>query len=303
LGQALTRSRNCAAQGMSSPDDWARMLDRPPILHAEAGWRNRVVIRRWRDTPPEVRQPRLDHHYVVLHLGGPKRVRRRGDTAEQVVEMDRGALSLVSVGSAYEWRTEGAIDYAHIYMPPERLAAAATDLCRRDAGGIELVNRVGVRDELLRQLFEALLAEVAGEADSLYVDTLYNAFLARLLVEHSSLNAAMRTAPVAIAPRRLAAVIDHVDANLAGEVSLADLAAVAQLSPFHFARAFAQTTGRTPHAYVMDRRLDAAKRLLRESPLSIATISERCGFASASHLSSRFRKVTGFTPTDFRRRR
>ncbi len=287
---------------MSSPDDWARMLDRAPILHAEAGWRNRVMIRRWRDTPPDVRQPRLDHHYVVLHLGGPKRVIRRGEGAEQIVEMDQGALSVISVGAAYQWRTEGAIDYAHIYLPPDRLALAASDLCRRDAGRVELVDQVGVRDELLRQLFETLLAEVGGEADSLYVDTLYNAFMGRLLMAHSSLNAATRTAPVAIAPRRLAAVIDYVDANLSGELSLPDLAAVAQLSPFHFARAFAQTTGRTPHAYVMDRRLEAAKRLLRGSSLSIAAIAEGCGFASASHLSSRFRRVTGFTPTDFRRR-
>ncbi len=279
------------------------MLDRAPLLHAEAGWRNRVLIRRWRDTLPDVRQPRLDHHYIVLHLGGAKRVHRRGERAEQIVEMEPGALSLVSVGSAYQWRTEGVIDYAHIYLPPERLAAAAAELRRRDGGGIELAEGVGIRDDLLRHLFEALLVEVGGEADSLYVDTLYNALLARLLAEHSSLNAAMRTAPVAIAPRRLAAVVDYVDANLAGEVSLADLAAVAQLSPFHFARAFAQTTGRTPHAYVMDRRLEAAKRLLREGGLSIGLIAERCGFASASHLSSRFRRTTGFTPTDFRRRR
>lgn len=279
------------------------MLDRAPVLCAQAGWRNRVLIRRWRDTPPDVRQPQLDHHYIVLHLGGPKRVRRRGACGERIVEMDQGALTLVSVGSAYQWRTEGAIDYAHIYLPPERLALAAMELSRRDVGRIELVDQVGIRDELLRQLFEAMLAEVGGEADSLYVDTLYNAFLGRLLAEHSSLDAAARAAPVAIAPRRLAAVIDYVEANLAGEVSLADLAAVAQLSPFHLARAFAQTTKRTPHAYVMDRRLEAAKRLLRDSSLSIATIAGLCGFASASHLSSCFRRVTGITPTDFRRRR
>ncbi|MGC1301997.1 MAG: AraC family transcriptional regulator [Caulobacteraceae bacterium] len=291
------------AEEIATPDGWARMLDRAPILRVEAGLQSRVVIRRWQDTHPDVRQPPLDQNYIVLHLGGPKRVRRRGADGERVVEMDQGAVSIVSAGAAYQWRTEGAIDYAHIYVPSERLTLAAVELFSRDEPQIRLIDVVGARDDLLSQLFQALLAEVDHDADGLYVDALHNAFLGRLLAGHSNLAAAPRAVRAAIAPHRLAAVTGYVEAHLSEDIILRDLAAVAGLSPFHFARTFALTTGYTPHAYVMIRRLEAAKRLLRDSVMSIDVIARQCGFSSASHFSTRFRRATGATPTAFRRGR
>jgi AraC family transcriptional regulator len=293
--------------GAASPDDWAGMLDRAPILRAKAGVRWPVLIRRWQDTRPEVQQPSLDRHLVILHLGGPKRVHRRGRGGEQVAEMEPGALSMVSAGSAYQWRTEGAIDYAHIYIQPESLQTAAEDLFDRAGSGVALAERVGVRDELLSALFEAMVAEatagVASRAGGLYLDTLYSAFLGRLLADHSNLEAAPSRARAAMAPRRLAAVAELVEARLDGDITLAEMAAAAQLSPFHFARVFARTVGCTPHDYVMQRRLEAAKALLRSDALTIEAVAGRCGFASASHFAARFRRAEGVTPSAYRRRR
>jgi AraC family transcriptional regulator len=287
---------------VASPDDWARTLGLPPTLRATAGRRSPVMIRRWKGTQPDVQQPGLDQHYVVLHLGGPKRVSRRGPVGVQVSEMDVGALSIIPAGHAYTWRTEGAIDYAHIYIPQGRLARAREAISSGAGREARLLDRVGVNDPLLRSLFEEILSQVeVGDSDGLYVDCLFDALLGRLLHAHADVTMASTRTRNALPPRRLAAVLDHIEAHLGEGISLEDLAAVAQLSPFHFTRAFAQTTGRTPHAYVVERRLEAAKVLLKEGDLSIEAVGRRCGFANPSHFSTRFRRAEGVTPRAYRR--
>jgi AraC family transcriptional regulator len=80
------------------------------------------------------------------------------------------------------------------------------------------------------------------------------------------------------------------------------LAALAGISVRHFERAFRQSTGVPPHAYVMERRLHMARGLLTNQPeLTIEQIALRLGFANSSHFSSAFRRRTGFKPTDFRK--
>jgi AraC family transcriptional regulator len=92
-----------------------------------------------------------------------------------------------------------------------------------------------------------------------------------------------------------------VAAHLAKTLRLGQLAAVAGLSPFHFARAFKLSTGLSPHAYVVRCRIEEAKRLLITSSLPIAEIARRTGFRGTGQLSTRFRASTGSAPSAFRR--
>jgi AraC family transcriptional regulator len=94
---------------------------------------------------------------------------------------------------------------------------------------------------------------------------------------------------------------DYVEEHLPEDIALATLAALADLSPFHFARAFRQSFGSPPHRYVMSRRIARAKELLRGPDRSMAEIGFAVGFGNASSFSSVFRKQTGLTPTEFRR--
>jgi AraC family transcriptional regulator len=99
----------------------------------------------------------------------------------------------------------------------------------------------------------------------------------------------------------LALVLDYVEANHDRPTALADLAAVAGLSVFHFARVFKQSAGESPHVFVLRRRIERAKRLLSQSRLPLREIAPACGFSSQSHLTARFRKLTGVTPRGYRR--
>lgn len=112
--------------------------------------------------------------------------------------------------------------------------------------------------------------------------------------------AAIKPARGGLPPRRLRLVRDHIEAELASRVRLRDLAVVARLSPFHFCRAFRQSTGMTPHQYVIARRIGRAKELLAESRLPIAAIALEAGFSSQRQLNAHFARAVRATPRRFR---
>lgn len=92
---------------------------------------------------------------------------------------------------------------------------------------------------------------------------------------------------------------DYIAAYYARNISLADLSAAAETSPFHLLRTFRQQVGLTPHAYLVQTRVEAAKRLLR-SRTAIAEVAALTGFTDQSHLTRHFKRLTGVTPRRFR---
>ena len=93
----------------------------------------------------------------------------------------------------------------------------------------------------------------------------------------------------------------YIEEHLAGEISLLSLSQLAQLSPYHFSRAFKQSFGMPPHRYLTSRRIERAKSLLVARKLSVTEIGFEVGFSESSSFSAAFRKLTGATPTDYRR--
>jgi AraC family transcriptional regulator len=87
---------------------------------------------------------------------------------------------------------------------------------------------------------------------------------------------------------------------LAEDLSIVALARVAQTSPFHFTRLFKASMCLTPHQYVLQQRVENAKRLLTEDKLTISEIAHECGFANQAHLTTAFHRHTGATPQQFR---
>ena len=94
----------------------------------------------------------------------------------------------------------------------------------------------------------------------------------------------------------------YIDEHLAEDVSLSSLAELVHLSPYHFSRAFKQSFNMPPHRYLTSRRIERAKSLLAARKLSVTEIGFDVGFSETSSFTSAFRKVTGETPTDYRRR-
>ncbi len=97
------------------------------------------------------------------------------------------------------------------------------------------------------------------------------------------------------------AVCDYIEENLHQDISLAELAAIARLSPYHFCRAFKEAVGEPPHRYKMTRRITQAKALLANPSLSVSDVAAAVGYGSPSRFSALFRQITGHSPRNFRR--
>jgi AraC family transcriptional regulator len=96
-------------------------------------------------------------------------------------------------------------------------------------------------------------------------------------------------------------VTEYIDDHVADDVSLAALADLARLSPFHFSRAFRQSFGMPPHRYHIVKRIERAKCRLADMSLSVTEVGQQLGFSESSAFTATFRKVTGRTPSDLRR--
>jgi AraC family transcriptional regulator len=123
----------------------------------------------------------------------------------------------------------------------------------------------------------------------------------RALLELPRSERRSRVAKGGLSPAALRRVQLYVEANLSGEIQIADLASRAGLSTFHFARAFRSSTGTTPRKYVEQQRIERARRLLVESDLALAQIAMDCGLGSQSRFTTVFRRATGLTPAIVRR--
>jgi AraC family transcriptional regulator len=107
----------------------------------------------------------------------------------------------------------------------------------------------------------------------------------------------------ALSALRVARVRDWVMTHLAEPFGLADLAAVACLSPYHFSRSFKAATGLSPRAFAQACRIERARHMLVETPMPVAAIAQACGFSDQSHFTTSFARATGTTPGRFRRAR
>jgi AraC family transcriptional regulator len=129
--------------------------------------------------------------------------------------------------------------------------------------------------------------------------------LSHLLVEHlrSRYCAAHRVEarlPGQLDRRIVDRIAEFVDAELSGEITLDQLAAIARLSPFHFARAFRASTGLAPHQFVTSRRMDRATRLLVGSTASVTEVAHAVGLSNVSHFRRLFHSHAGLLPSQLR---
>ncbi|MEM1118915.1 MAG: AraC family transcriptional regulator [Bacteroidota bacterium] len=104
-----------------------------------------------------------------------------------------------------------------------------------------------------------------------------------------------------IPPYRLRKIEEYVVAQISEPIQVAQLAAIAGTSQFHFSRMFKQLTGETPYQFIARQKINEAKRLLLETDMKITTISFRVGFCDPGHFARVFKKQLGITPTEFRR--
>ncbi|MDI3404951.1 helix-turn-helix domain-containing protein [Streptomyces cavernicola] len=234
-------------------------------------------------------------HVLVVHTGRPADLRWSADGTARRERFHAGEALINPAGWAARPRWRDDVELMLLGIDPVWLEKLAVE--GGASGPVELAPHFHFTDPLLRLLLERLVDEYGspGPADTLYAQSLVQA-AAAVVLRLAGQGRAPGARAGGLSPRRLAEVVDFVHANLAGKVTLAELAAVAGVSESHFTRAFRESTGESPHRYVTLRRLDHARRQLTRTDRPIADIATESGFADQSHLTRTMRRYEGATP-------
>jgi AraC family transcriptional regulator len=211
-----------------------------------------------------------------------------------------GQASIVPAGQQYSafWKEE--LEDLGIHLDPDFVARRARELVQTDR--VDLIAYCEVGDPLVHQIGRTLAAEVDAGAPggSIYAESLVNTLVAHLLRHYSTAGERFQYHLGGLPKHKLRRVTEFIEENLEHDLTLSEIAEIAELSPFHFARSFKQATGSTPIQFLIQRRIDLAKRLLIDSELPIVEIGLRAGFKNQSHFTTIFRKITAMTPKAYR---
>jgi AraC family transcriptional regulator len=195
----------------------------------------------------------------------------------------------------------GAQDFVQFLFEPHGMAAVLEDMAI-DPHAFELRPNHIPADAALLALSQRLAAccEMLPLLDTLFLETLLQSCLNQMIRRHAT-NAQRRVIRgESLSPAALRKVMDFIEETIAGQIHLQDLARVAGVSRAHFARAFRNEIGVTPHAYLLQRRLERALHLLHWSRMPIRDVAMATGFSDHAHMTRTFRRHLGASPRDIR---
>jgi len=212
----------------------------------------------------------------------------------------KGNICVVPAGLEHQAVLEGNSEHLALYLDPSLIVKAAAEA--HVAGSFEIAERYTRRDEVINSIGMALLAEIESEGLSgrLYAESLGNVLAVHLLRYYTVPSTRPVTFTGGLSATKLRQVTEFIGDNYGREIKLAELAQVAGMSSFHFAREFKRTTGTTPHQYLIKFRVERAKALLARRDLPLIEVSLRSGFSHQSHFTRLFRRFTGTTPHSYR---
>ncbi len=238
-------------------------------------------------------------HIVYMHTGASVQADIEGPGFSGRKWLRPGMVWVMPQGSEHAVRFDGNVEGLGVSFTPERfdqlLASAGAEL------GYQLEERIIGGQPKLEYLMRALRHESAdpNEPGLLTAECIAAAIALTLSQPSKEAWKAQQQAASGLTGRQLQVLVSFVRDHISEAISLQSLADVVGLSPFHFLRAFKRSTGMTAHRYVLEQRIEAAKRLLRLNKLAIAEVGAMVGFAHQSHFARAFRSYVGTTPSEF----
>jgi AraC family transcriptional regulator len=247
------------------------------------------------------RVPGSAMHRVGVHVGAPVRAHCVCDGTRLARLQAEGDADVIPAGLDGVWTDDGDCTILSVSFEDHFVRATAQQLSRGSARWA-IRPRLQLRDARLQHLAWALRAELeAGAAsDPLFAESVATAMVVRLL---DGAPPSPPTRRALLAPRVAARVIDYIEGHLDERLTLAELAALAELSTPHFKALFRATVGLPVHQYVVRRRVERARTLLEKGALSVTQVALETGFAHPSHMAHWMNRVLGVTPRDVVRTR
>jgi AraC family transcriptional regulator len=230
-----------------------------------------------------------------------------GERRTDSVELRTRHFGVVPADRESSWQLCGAPDIQLVYLRRSMVDRMAEEHLGCDSSRVDLLPKLGFSDGLLEQLALALLATARNDAvnpsDGIYADHLVRMITMHLLRYHSTraMSAPENEVAAHLNNARMMHVRDLIESALGEDLALERLAAEAGVAVHAFSEAFTKAFGTPPYRYVIQRRVERAKTMLRHTDLPIARIAYETGFASQSHLATTFKRSVGQTPGAYRR--
>ncbi len=268
------------------------------------GWRDVFFDERRHLRSDEIEYPGgVIEHVLICRTGQPTQAWQGIAGAGRRHQFLPGSITLLPAKHPCSWHWKDQQGTSNIVgLAPEFLKRVALEACDLDPSQVELQPHAQVADAQIEWIASQLRAEVSasGPGGRVYAESIAQILCIHLLRHYAV--AAPRLRSPAISRAALRRSIEFLRARLSADLSLGEVARVAGMSPFHFARAFRVATGFPPHQYLIRLRAERARALLEKSddPLSLAQIATEVGFCDQSHLTRHFRRLFGLTPARYR---
>ncbi|MGG6269405.1 helix-turn-helix domain-containing protein [Leptolyngbya sp. AN03gr2] len=245
----------------------------------------------------------FQQHVLFIHLRPEVGSERRIDDRWQEENVQLGDIAIVPAGATHWQGIEQDIaEGIMLTLEPEFLAQSSPDFINLDR--IELLPTFAQPDPLIYGIGTTLKNGLAtGTCDRIYAETLLASLSVHLLRHYCTQPLRLQSYEKGgLSIDKLQQAIDYIQANLDQKLTLEAISQQLDLSVYYFCELFKQSTGVAPYKYVLQQRVERAKRLLKDKNRAIADIALECGFANQTHLNRHFRKFTGTTPKIYRNR-
>ncbi len=210
---------------------------------------------------------------------------------------EKGDIAIIPAGIAHRCNWKVSAEFGILAVEPALLQQVSQGLV--DSDRIELIPRfMNQQDQLIQGIFATLKNEVKSRkiAGSLLVDSLKTTLAIHLLREYCVTKPKLSSYGSGLSKIKFQQITEYINEHLDCNLKVIELAAIAQISPYHFIRLFKKATNQTPHQYILQRRIEKGKYLLQHTQLSAEEIAAMVGFGDRSHFAKYLKRLTGLTP-------
>jgi AraC family transcriptional regulator len=274
----------------------------PIFSSRNQGWEN-ILVEQFQHPAGEGSLHFCDEHVICLSLA-PRPVQLlqiQGDKSYTGL-YGKGDFSITPAEAPFFARWESDDRLLQIRIPSQFIQQVARETLEVNPDQLEVLPKFHTRDPQLEAIAMMLLTELQQDnlGSKLYIDSLTNILAVHLLRQYSASRPSLSSYKGGLSQHQLRQVLDYINDHLDRDIKLTDLAALLDMSQFHFSHQFKQAIGTSPYQYLLQQRVERAKQLLKQTEQSIMDIALDCGFNSHSHLSKQFRQLTGVTPKAYR---